>query len=129
MSDKNDYLVLNGEKVSPETLLPLAAPTPEKRGRPLWLRLMLRHPIWTYVIVVGGTGMVLSHYWRIVEKIAPPLNEFIHREVSDKNDVAYQLYKFGLSRRRFVSESGVCDITDADFVTCRSAMLTSKTEL
>jgi hypothetical protein len=129
MPEEKDYLILNGEKVSSETLKPPAAPLPERRRKPLWLRLMLRHPIWTYVIVVGGTGVILSHYWRIVERIAPPVNEFIHREVSDKNDFEYQLYKFGRSQRRYIAETAVCNAADADFATCRTAMLASKTEL
>lgn len=129
MHGTNDYLVLNGEKVSPETLKPLGAPPPEKRGKPLWLRLIIRHPIWVYVILVGGTGAILSHYWRIVERIAPPLNEFIHREVSDKNDAQYQLYKLRRTQKRYISETAVCYNADTAFAACRSAMLTSKTDL
>jgi hypothetical protein len=129
MPETNDYLVLNGKKVSPETLKSLATPPFKKRRRPLWLRLMSRHPIWTYLIVVGGAGIILSHYWRIVERIAPPLNEFIHREVSDKNDADYQLYKLRRSQQRYIAETASCDEPEAEFATCRLAIVTSKPEL
>lgn len=71
----------------------------------------------------------MSHYWRIVERIAPPLNEFIHREVSDKNDADYQLYKLRRSQQQYIAETVSCDEQEAEFATCRLAIVTSKPEL
>lgn len=124
-----DFLVLNGRRVSSETLRPLPTPPPPPKPRRWWVRLVLRYPILAYVLVVGGIGGVLSNYWQPLEKHFPKLNEFIHSDVTDKNDVDYQLFKLKESERNYNSGIAVCDDQNVSFASCRSAILASKPAL
>jgi hypothetical protein len=124
-----DYLILNGQKVSPETLESVAEPVVKKKRNLWWLTLMMRHPILAYVLIVGGTGAVLSHFWKSLDKHLPRLNEFIHSNVSDQNDVDYQLYKLNESKKAYNSGLAICDEPKASFASCRSAILGSEPAL
>lgn len=124
-----DYLILNGQKVSPETLRSVAEPPLPKKRNLWWLKLMARHPILTYVLIVGGTGAIISHFWKPLDKHFSGVNEFIHSNVSDQNDVDYQLYKLRESEKAYNSGIAICSDSKATFVTCHSAILAAEPAL
>lgn len=129
MNERQDYLVLNGEEVSPDSLKAKAEPSAKKKPRRWWLRLILRHPIFAYVLIVGGTGAILSNYWKTLDRYFPRLNELIHSDVSDQNDINYELYKLKQSEHAYNGGIAICDDSKTSLASCRSAFLASEPAL
>lgn len=129
MNEPQDYLVLNGEEVSPDSLKARAEPSTKRKPRKWWLRLILRHPILAYVLIIGGTGAILSNYWKTLDRYFPMLNELIHSDVSDQNDINYQLYKLKQSEHTYSEGIARCDDSKTSLTSCRSAYLASEPAL
>lgn len=127
-SETPDTLILNGERVSADTLASRNEP-PKKKPRRWWLRLMLSHPILAYVLIVGGTGAILSKYWKPIDRYFPALNELIHSNVSDQSDINYEVYKLRQSERIYANGIEICDLQKTTLATCRSAYLASEPAL
>jgi hypothetical protein len=130
MSDELDNrVILNGEEVSLETPKIGAEPAAPKKRDLWWLRLMLRYPIWTFMVIVGGGGAILSSAWQPLERYFPKLNEFIHSDVTDENDAKYQIFKMQESAKSYKSAGAVCDDPKASFETCRASLIAAEPAL
>lgn len=129
VNESKSYVVLNGEQVSPDAMKARMEPPAKKSRRAWWLRLILRHPILIYVLVVGGIGGVLSSSWKPLEKHFPKLNEFIHSDVSDQDDLNYQLYKLKESERTYKKAIAICNAPKTSLATCQSAFLSAEPAL
>ena len=123
MNESENYLIINGERVSHETLKARTELPVKKTRKAWWFRLILRHPILVYVLVIGGIGSVLSSSWKPLEKHFPKLNAFIHSDVSDQDDIDYQLYKLKQSEQEYKKETASCDDPNTSLAVCRSAFI------
>jgi hypothetical protein len=126
--DPNEYLTINGEPVSQEALKAGIEPAKQRRIVP-WLRLMLRYPVWIFVLLVGVPGAILSSSWRVLDAHFSKLNEFLHSDVTSQDDVDYEGYKLRVSKDAYNKGIAVCDNPNAPFNACRSAILSSESSL
>jgi hypothetical protein len=128
MAEKSpDYLVVNGEKIPQQTLQAGAEtyePVKEKSG--IWrniLRILLFSPRLSIVVLIGIPGLVLSTQWKTVEKYFPKVNDFIHSNVKDDNDVDYQSYKLRQALDAYQKAQAVCDVKETTMAKCREAII------
>ena len=128
MKEISDTLILNGEKVSADTLKSRNEP-PKKKRKKWWLRLLLSHPILAYVVIVGGAGAFLSKYWKPIDRYFPALNELIHSNVADQSDINYEVYKLKQSEQAYTKGIEVCNLQTTSLAACRSAYLASESAL
>jgi hypothetical protein len=127
-TESEDYVILSGEKVSPEALRERTEPAKKKRNL-RWLRLMGRYPRWTLVLFIGVPGAILSASWKHLEQRFPKVNEFIHSSVSNQDDVDYQVYKLEQSENTYMKGIASCNDPKTSLADCRSAFLSSEPAL
>jgi hypothetical protein len=137
MADESpDYLFVNGERVSRQTLEAaqgvsgtVGEGTLSRRFlRDLW-RIMRFSPRLTLLVMIGIPLAALSASWSFLDTDFPKLNEITDSRVTDNDDVSFQSYKLNQAVDAYQKSVAVCDAKDTSIERCRDVLIAAKPSL